>query len=247
MTNMFANATNDLAGAEKEKDVLGGRRKLLPTDAYNAKIDVVYITQSTGGAKAFNFVFKIGDQYHRETVYVTKKTGEVFYVKDGKKHPLPGYSQVNALTKLAIGKEIPALAFEKKILKIYDFEAKKEVPKELEVAVELIGADITIGIEQILENKQVKDQVGAYVATAETREKNEWTRTFHPVSGQTVAEYDAQKPAEFKQLWLNEFKGKVRDFTDKNLKPATPAVGSTATTGGAAPAKTSLFNTPAGG
>jgi hypothetical protein len=234
MSNLFGNAVNDLAGAEKEKDVLGGRRKLFPTGAYDAKIDVAYVTVSQNGAKALNFIFKVGDQTHRETVYVTNRKGEVFYTKDNKKHALPGYSLVNALSKLAIGKELPQLAFEKKIVKIYDFNAKKEVPTEVEVAVELTGADINIGIENILENKQVKDQANNYVAIAETREVNEWTRVFHPKTGQTALEYDEQKEAEFKARWVAEFGGKQRDKTDKSLKASAPAAASSAPTSGTA-------------
>ena len=239
--NMFGNAASDLAGSEKEKDVLGGRT-LLPTDAYDGKIVVAYITTSTGGARAFNFVIDINGKLVRETIYVTNKQGQVVYVKDGKKYPLPGYSLVNALTKLTIGKEIPQLTFENKLVKIWNFEHKKDVATEVPVAVELVGEAVSLGIEQVRENKQQKDQAGNYVDTAEIRESNTITRVFHTKTGQTAAEYDAQAPAEFKALWLKEFKGKVRDKTNKNLTPATTA----ASTGGAAPAttgaaKSSLF------
>lgn len=239
--NMFGNAASDLAGSEKEKDVLGGRAPL-PTDAYDGKIVVAYITTSTGGARAFNFVIDINGKLVRETIYVTNKQGQVVYVKDGKKYPLPGYSLVNAITKLTIGKEIPQLTFENKLVKIWNFELKKDVATEVPVAVELVGEAVNLGIELIRENKQQKDQAGNYVDTAEIREVNSITRVFHTKTGQTAAEYDAQAPAEFKALWLKEFKGKVRDKTNKNLTPATTA----ASTGGTAPsttgaAKSSLF------
>jgi predicted Zn-dependent protease len=118
MSNLFGNLADQQKGAEKEKDVLGGRRKLFATDVYPAKVEVVYVTKSDGGASALNFVFKVGEQVHRETVYITSKKGESFYMtKDDKKAPLPGYALANALTKLAIGKEIPALVFEDQIVK----------------------------------------------------------------------------------------------------------------------------------
>ncbi len=243
MSNMFGNLADQQKDTEKEKDVLGGRRRALPTDAYRAKIEVVYATKSTGGASALNFVFKVGDFTHRETVYITSKKGESFYMtKEQKKAPLPGYALVNALAKLSIGKEIPQLVFEDKIVKIYNFDTKKEEPQTLPVAVELSGVEVDIGIEHKIVNKRAKDQAGNYVDTPETREINEWTRVFHPTSGQTVSEYDAQRPAEFKQLWLNEFKGKTRDESNKALKAAAPAAGSTSTgsAGGAAP-KSTLF------
>lgn len=237
MTNMFSNASNDLAGSEKEKDILGGRSPL-PTDVYDGKIVVAYITTSTGGARAFNFVIEAGGKTIRETIYVTNKQGGVTYVKDGKKYPLPGYSLVNALTKLTIGKEIPQLTFENKLVKIYNFELKKDVPTEVPVAVELTGEAVSLGIELIRKNKQAKDQAGNYVDTAEIVELNSITRVFHVKTGQTAAEYDAQGPAEFKGLWLKEFKGKVRDKTNKSLTPATTA---TAPGNGGGAAKSSLF------
>ncbi len=237
MNNLFGNAASELAGSEKEKDVLGGR-SLLPTDVYDGTLEVVYISKSTGGATAFNFVVDINGKKVRETIWVTNKQGGVTYTKDGKKYPLPGYSLVNALCKLTIGKEIPALTFEKKLVKIWSFEQKKEVPTEVDVAVELIGEAVKLGITHLIENKQVKDQAGNYVDTAELRESNTIERVFHPKSGHTAAEYDAQGPAEFIQLWLREFKGKPRDKSKKTGVAAAPA-GAPAAAGGAA--KTSLF------
>lgn len=237
MTNLFSNAASELAGTEKEKDVLGGR-SLLPTGVYDAHIDVAYITTSTGGAKAFNFVLDIDGKKVRETTYVTNKKGEVTYTKDGKKHALPGYSLVNAIAKLTCGKEIPSLTFEKKLVKIWNYEKKAEVATEVDVAVELVGQKITLGIEWHKENKNVKDQTGAYVPTSEIREFNTITRVFHFTSKQTAAEYNAQSPAEFMALWDKEFKGKVIDKTLKGAVAPAPAAGSPAA---AATGKPSLF------
>jgi hypothetical protein len=238
MTNLFSNAASELAGTEKEKDVLGGR-SLLPTGVYDATIDVAYITTSSGGAKAFNFVLDIAGKKVRETTYVTNKKGEVTYTKDGKKHALPGYSLVNAIAKLTCGKEIPSLTFEKKLVKIWNFEKKAEVATEVDVAVELVGQQITLGIEWHKENKNAKDQTGAYVPTAEIREFNTITRVFHATSKQTAAEYNAQQPAEFMAMWEKEFKGKIIDKTIKGaLAPApAPSAGGTP----AATSKPSLF------
>lgn len=237
MNNLFGNAAAELQGAEKEKDVLGGR-SLLPTDVYEGSIEVAYLTKSTKGASAFNFVININGKKIRDQIYVTNREGGVTYPKDGKKYPLPGYSLVNALCKLTIGKEIPNLTFEKKLVKLYDFTQKKEVPTEVDVAVELTGEAVKLGIELVKENKNAQDQTGAYVPTAEVREFNSITRVFHTKTNQTVSEYDTQAPAEFMTLWLNEFKGKPRDKTIKGLTPAASAAGAPA---GAAAPKSSLF------
>jgi hypothetical protein len=237
MSNIFSNAATELQGSEKEKDVLGGRT-LLPTGLYEGTLDVVYLTKSQGGATAFNLVVDIGGKKVRDTVYVTNRAGGVTYTKDGKKYPLPGYSLINALCKLTAGKEIPQLTFEKKLVKIYNFEQRKEVPTEVEVAVELVGQPVRLGIEFHRENKNVKDQAGNYVPTSDIREFNTITRVFHTQTGQTAAEYNAQAPAEFMAMWVKEFDGKVIDKTAKG--PVAPAP----TAGPAAPAaggKPSLF------
>ena len=237
MTNLFGNAAAELQGAEKEKDVLGGR-SLLPTGVYDGTLDVAYITTSERGAKAFNLVLDIGGKKVRETTYVTNREGGVTYTKDGKKFPLPGYSLINALCKLTVGKEIPQLAFEKKLVKVYDFDQKKEVAKEMDVAVELSGQIVKGGIENHRENKRAKDQAGNYVPTAEVREFNTITRVFHPQTKQTATEYNTQAPAEFHDAWVKEFTGKVIDKTAKGS--VAPAAGPVASTP-AATGKPSLF------
>jgi hypothetical protein len=240
MTNLFGNAAAELQGTEKEKDVLGGR-SLLPTGVYDGALDVAYITTSEKGAKAFNLVLDIGGKKIRETVYVTNREGGVTYTKDGKKFPLPGYSLINALSKLTVGKEIPQLAFEKKLVKVYDFDQRKEVAKEMDVAIELSGQLVKVGIENHRENKRAKDQAGNYVPTAEVREFNTITRVFHTQTKQTAAEYNAQGPAEFHDAWVKEFTGKVIDKTAKgavaqpvsgNTVAATPAGGKPSLFGG---------------
>ena len=238
MNNLFSNAATELAGAEKEKDVLGGRQ-LLPTGLYEGTLDVVYLTKSQGGATAFNLVVDIGGKKHREQVYVTNREGGLTYSKDGKKYPLPGYSLMNAMCKLTVGKEIPQLTFEKKLVKVYNFDQKKEIPTEVDVAVELLGQAVKFGIEHHRVNKNAKDQAGNYVPTAEVRDLNTITRVFKVETNQTAAEYDAQQPAEFQALWLKEYAGKVIDKTSKG-GPALAVVGGTASGAAAAPAK-SLF------
>jgi hypothetical protein len=238
MANLFSNAASELAGSEKEKDVLGGRT-LLPTGVYEGTLDVAYITKSSGGATAFNLVVDIGGKKVRDTVYVTNKQGGVTYSKDGKKFPLPGYSLINALAKLTAGKEIPQLEFEKKLVKVYNFDQRKEVPTEVEVAVELVGQRVKLGIENHRENKNAKDQAGNYVPTAEIREFNTITRVFHAQTGQTASEYNAQAPAEFMAIWAKEFDGKVIDKTAKGSVAPSPVGGTTATPG--AVGKPSLF------
>lgn len=237
MSNLFGNAASELAGTEKEKDVLGGRQ-LFPTGVYEGTLDVAYASKSSGGATAINLVVDIGGKKHKDTIYVSNKQGGFTFQKDGKKYPLPGFSLINALSKLVAGKELHELTFEKKLVKIWNYEKKAEVPTEVEVAMELVSQPVKFGIEIHRENKNVKDQTGAYVPTAEIREFNVITRVFHPTTGQTAAEYNAQAPAEFMALWAKEMTGKVIDKTTKGSVAPAASGGTAATPAGGKP---SLF------
>lgn len=237
MNNLFGNAATELAGTEKEKDVLGGRQ-LFQTGVYDGILDVAYATKSSGGATAINLVVDIGGKKFKDTIYVSNKQGGFTFTKDGKKYPLPGFSLINALAKLTAGKELHELTFEKKLVKIWNYEKKAEVPTEVEVAMELVSQPVKLGIEIHRENKNVKDQTGAYVPTSEIREFNTLTRVFHPTSNQTAAEYNAQAPAEFMALWVKEMAGKVIDKTTKGAVAAAPAAAGGTAAGGE---KKSLF------
>jgi hypothetical protein len=104
---------------------------------------------------------------------------------------------------------------------------------------ELVGQPVKLGIELHRENKNVKDQAGNYVPTAEIREFNTITRVFHAKTCQTASEYNAQAPAEFMAMWAKEFDGKVIDKTAKG--PVAPAPMSSGTPSPAAAGKPSLF------
>lgn len=216
--SIFGNLSNE--GHEQVEDRLGGFA-LFPTDIYEAKIKMAYAGASQRGARFVHLIADIGGKEYSETIYVTNAKGENFYhPKDGngnpdpkKKNTMPGYVQVDDICLLISGKPLNEQDSEEKIVKIYDYEAKKEVPTSVPVLVELLGGDIRFAIQQAKEDKNQKDEsTGEYKPTGETRDTNNIEKSFHFETKMTVVEIrnEATEPT-FHDAWAAKNRGVVRD------------------------------------
>lgn len=223
---------------EEQGDNLGGGQRIEGTDVYPAKIEMAYIDIAKSGAVGVVVHYKTASgALHRETQYIKSgdaKGNKHYYVKDGNQYNLPGFNTINAVTNLAGDDGFNLLDveehIEKKVIKVYDFEAKKELPQEKLVIIPLIGKDITIAIQEILEDKTAKNDQGKYIPTGEHRTKFEIAHVFHSDTGMTVSETkaamkDESLVAEFQAKWLEKNQGKVRDKTDKKAAKANAAGG----------------------
>ena len=222
--SMFGNLSAGNA-TEEVKDVLGGGGFTVESDEYKLKIKALYGGKSDKGAM---FVQLIGEREdgkeYKETLYVTNQKGENFYVdkKDEKKrHLLPGFVTANDICLCATGKELSEVEMEEKVVKVYDAEAKGEVPKNVPMIVDAIGQTISVLILKSKENKTVK-QGNEYVPTAETREVNSIEKVFDTDTRFTVVEAKsgAEQPI-YVAAWLEKNKGKTRDKTSKNVQAGT--------------------------
>lgn len=243
MTGLFKNLSSE--GLEQAQDRLGGFRPL-DTDIYTGTIKALYVTTSTGGAMGINLIADMGGREYRETLWVTNKKGENFFTKDGKKMPLPGFIVADDLCLIATGKPLAEQDAEEKVIQLWDSEAKKELPKSVNMITEAIGQKISLGIVCQLVNKNEKDGNGVYVPTAETREENYTDKVFHPEHKLTVAEAKAgQEEAKFWDAWLERNKGQTRDKRElkdgEAGKPGAPKAAPTAAGATAAAPRKSLF------
>ena len=232
--NTIKNETNRVGG--------GG---VLETGIYNMVIDTIYVDASKGGAINVNYVFKgkNGEQM-RSTQYVT--SGEAkgclnYYVdRNGDKQYLPGFNVANSIALLTVGEEIGELETTPKTLKIYDFDAKKELPKEKEVFMDMVGQEITIAVQKVIEDKNVKNGAGEYVPSGETRTINEIDKVFRSSDMMTTAEIrEEATEAVFHEKWLAANDGKIRDKTAAKRGAQTGAT--TAASGAAAAPSKKLF------
>lgn len=215
---MFAKMKTE--GLEKTEDRVGGGFAAIATDVYDAKIGMLYITEAASGAKAANLIATINGQEYKEIFYFTTRNGDIHYVdkQDAKKkHPLPGFTTLNDICLLVTGEALDAQDehVEEKMVNIYNYDARKEVPTAVPVITSLTGGDIKLAITRIKEFKQKKDEdSGVYEDTLETRTINELSQVMHSDTGRTVNEYLHEvDPGEFMPAWLKAHQGKDRDKT----------------------------------
>lgn len=241
--SVFGNLTNE--GLEDSQDRLGGFSPF-DSDIYVGTIKAAYAGQSQGGATSVSIIVDMAGKEYRETLYVTNKKGENFFISpEKKKVPLPGFTVVDDICLIASGKPLAEQNTEEKVINLYDFEAKRELPKSVPMLTDLLGQKIALGVLKQLENKNTKNSAGEYVPTEETREINIVDKVFHPEVKLTVAEArNGKDTPEFWDKWQERNKGQVRD--KRTVKEgaggntgAPPKAAGTAT-GTAAPRK-SLF------
>jgi len=212
MTALFAGLTTD--NLEQATDVVGGFQQR-ETDIYTGLVKLAYVGKAESGASNISLIIDIDGQEHRETIYFTNKAGENFYLdkKDPKKkHPLPGFTTINDLCLVASGKPLAQQDAQEKVVKLYDFTERKEVPKAVTVLVDLLNQPVALALGQVLQNKQVKDASGVYVPTADTFTTVQIEKVLHPgQSNKTVLEISSGSDAKYADAWLAQHKGKVRD------------------------------------
>ena len=238
--SLFNKLTSD--GLEESQDRLGGFSPF-DSDIYIGTIKVAYAGTSQGGATSVSLVVDADGKEYRETFYVTNKKGENFFIsQDKKKVPLPGFTVVDDICLIASGKPLANQETEEKVIKLYDFEQRAEVPKSVPVLTDLIGQKIALGILKQLENKNAKNAAGEYEATEETREVNVVDKVFHPEMKLTVAEArNGKEDPEFWDKWVEKNKGTVRDKTEKKAGGNAGAPPKPAAAGGTAAPRQSLF------
>lgn len=224
---------------EDDKDVLGGGGFLVESGVYDTVIDMAYLDKSVGGATSFNAVFKTKEGATiKQTIYITNKKGENTYLeKDrktkeltGKSRYMPGFTIVNAICTLAIGKEISDAADESEIktIMVFDFKQMKEIPQEKQVLTSLIGQKVTLGIFKQIVDKTADDGNGNWLPTGETKEENEIKKVFRTSDGLTTVEVTAEaSEPSFKKAWeekntgvtVNKSKGASTGSTAGAPKP----------------------------
>ena len=146
--SIFGNLTNE--GLEETTDRLGGFQ-IRATDIYPATIKAAYAGQSVGGARNVTIVVELPDGEYSETIYVTNKKGENWFLNQNdksKKVPLPGFTTIDDICLVTTGKSLAEQDSEEKVVKIYDFNERKELPKAVPMLVDLIGQTLFLGIVQ---------------------------------------------------------------------------------------------------
>lgn len=236
MSTLFGNLKNE--GLEESQDRLGGGFQPRSTDIYNMEIVLFYAGQSKEGAKSITIHAKDGAGVYRETIYITNKKGENFFLNkedNSKKVPLPGFTTVDDICLAATGFPLAEQEFTEKVFNLYDFDQRKEVPTKVMVALEVMGKTVSLGIQKVLEDKTTKNaSTGEYEPTGETKETNSIAKVFHTESKVTMAEARNASEPKFWDSWLERNKDqtydkrKVKDGAGKPASKAPPQAGAPA-------------------
>ena len=235
--------TDDIAG---ETDSVGGGGPV-PSGLYTSTITLAYLT--TAKSEALGLVLHAkteSGQEIRQTVWMTsgkEKGGKNYYEKDGKKTYLPGFLMANSIALLTCGKEIGELDTEEKVVKLYSYDAKAEVPTKVQVFTDLIGKEIILGVIKQTVDKNVKNDAGMYVASGETRDENELDKAFRASDRKTTAEIRAEGEAVFIDTWAAKWtdntRNRAKGVAAGGGKPGAP--GAKPGAPGAGKPKSSLF------
>lgn len=211
MSGMFSNLTTD--GMEETQDRLGGN-KPFDSGIITGTIKAAYAGESAGGAKSVSLIIDVSGREFRTTQWITNKKGENFFLNkedNSKKVQLPGFVIIDEICLVTTGAPLADQVTEEKTIKLYDFDARAELPKAVQMLTGLLGQEVSLGILHVLENKNEKDGNGEYQPTAETREINDVAKVFHTATKMTVAEARNGQDASFWEKWEERNKGNVVD------------------------------------
>lgn len=213
--SIFGNLKTD-EKIEDNKDTLGGGG-VVDSGVYDCVIELAYIDYARSKAMSLNLHVKTAEgRFIRQTLWMTSgeaKGCKPYYTdKQGKNHYLPGYVIANDICLLTLDTGISETDPEEKTIKLYDFDAQKELPQKKMVVTELHGQKIKLAIEKQIVDKNVKQDDGSYKPSGETREQNEVVKAFHHEYEVTVTEAKAGlTEADFMHKWNDKNAGQVRN------------------------------------
>lgn len=178
---------------------------------YVGKIVVAYGLKSQRGAMGVRIESELNvegkPRKHVQTHWVTNAKGETTYeTKDGKKHQLAGFNNVNALCYLLLNKGLNQVITEDRNIKIGD---KLEL---VPVLTELSDKPIALGILKIRQNKQVKSG-DEYIDSNEEQFINEVDYVFDADGLTHIERKNGKTEPEFIFKWkeTNVGEGKFKD------------------------------------
>lgn len=209
--SLFGTGATNAANVEKEKDF---SKRTVDTDIYGATIKMIFAGQAKSGARNVTIQLKLdnGKDYN-ETIYLSNKEGKNTYEKDGKEYYLPGYLLVNNLAIMTTDKPLAELEseVETRTVKLYDFDAKKEVSTDVPAVIPMIGKKVLIAIqEEEFEKQKMNDTTKKYEGTGEVGIKNVIVKAYDPETKRTAVEMRDDKEATQHDTWLEANKGKLK-------------------------------------
>ena len=225
MSKLFGDLT-PTEKLEATTDRVGGGFEAIPTDIYEGTVKLAYVSKAAQSkASAVNLILLIDGKEQAFQVYVTNKNGENFYTdkeNPTKKIPNSSFEIIDDLCLLTTNAGLIDQDHEEKVVKIYNYTERKEIPTQVPCLTALHGQPVKVAIQRQIVDKEKKDDSGEYKPTGETRTKNELIKFVQPDTNMTVNEYRAElTSAEWYPAWLSKNKGKDRDMSTKTAGGAS--------------------------
>lgn len=190
MANIFSGKKT--AGKTVEEDFIAqGGAVLFDTNIYPATIKAAYLQKAQRtDAQSLNIIFTVKGKEMPIQIWMTTRDGSVTYKdkKTGEERNLPGYSQVNAICMLIAGKDVGDMEVEEQTLKLFDYDAKKDLPKAVDCFTELHGMAIQIAIQRQIVDKNERNSDGKYVPMGKTKEIMDLVKVFPEDKRVTLSE-----------------------------------------------------------
>jgi hypothetical protein len=233
-----------------EVDVVRGQKKEpLASNIYNAIIKYAYAIKSKGGALGVTVVLTTPEGRElKEIQYITSgdaKGNKTYYEKENaetkamEQFSLPGFNAIDSLCRLVLGKGVLECDNEKRTIKLYDYDTKTELPKEVDMLIDLVGKPVAVAVLNQIEDKTAKSaQTGAYEPTGKTYSTNVIDKYLDADDRKTAQEKANNVEATFAEAWLTKWKDQVSNQSTTSKTAGQP--GAPAATGEVAK-KTNLF------
>jgi hypothetical protein len=217
--------TND---AKQQAEKVGGNF-ISKTGKYDGIVRMAYAVPSkSSDSIGIRVIIDTDSGEIQETVYISYQDGKTYKTNDkGEKIENFGFTKMKRLNYLLTGNNsIPNT--EKKTIKIYDYDAKKDVPKEMDVITEWIKKPITVLAVAVKEFKQ-KNVNGTYVDTDEVKNKMDIKAYVDFETGKTATEKENGEDAEYIKKWLDKY---TSDYVIDKTNGKKPKEKSNNTSGG---------------
>ena len=207
--SFFSDIKIDETAKVSEDRVGGGSSRVDATGCYDLIIKKAYLEEAKSGAVSFVLDLETEDgRSLRVQEWFTNRDKESFYIdrNTGEKQFLPGFNKLRAIDFLITGEISPYPKAEEKTIKLYDYDARAELPTQRQVLTGWWGKMISVLAVKTLNNKQSKNESGNYVPTAETYEKMEIDHFIDPKTKRTRNEITAGKvEPEIHNKWVETF------------------------------------------
>ena len=209
--SLFGTGATNAANVEKEKDF---SKRTTDTDIYGATIKMIFAGQAKSGARYVTLQLKLANgKDYNETIYLSNKEGKNTFVKDDKEFYLPGFLLVNNLAIMTTGKGLFDIAadVETRTVKLYDYDAKKEVPTDVQAIVPMLGKQVLVAIqEEEFEKTKLNEATKKYEPTGEVGVKNVIVKAYDVETKRTAVEMRDDKEATQHDAWLETNQGKLK-------------------------------------